>query len=132
MNLFKVGIACIQLAKTQGLKVIGTAGSDAGLKLVKEQGADYVFNHREKNYMEKIKSSFPDGIELVLEMLANVNLENDLYILKWKKGRVVVCLICWCFLFTVPFIILVHILNWYTFETKRQKVDIFFSNKLYS
>ena len=92
MNLFKVGIACIQLAKTQGLKVIGTAGSDAGLKLVKEQGADYVFNHREKNYMEKIKSSFPDGIELVLEMLANVNLENDLNILKSKKGRVVVCI----------------------------------------
>ena len=40
--------------------------------------------------MEKIKALCPDGLELVLEMLANVNLDNDLNILKWKKGRVVV------------------------------------------
>jgi D-arabinose 1-dehydrogenase-like Zn-dependent alcohol dehydrogenase len=40
--------------------------------------------------MEKIKALCPDGIELVLEMLANVNLDNDLNILKWKKGRIVV------------------------------------------
>ena len=40
--------------------------------------------------MEKIKALFPDGLELVLEMLANVNLNNDLQILRWKKGRVVV------------------------------------------
>ena len=57
---------------------------------VKSQGADHIFNHREKGYMEKIKSLYPDGLELVLEMLANVNLENDINILKWKKGRVVV------------------------------------------
>ena len=92
MDLFKVGIACIQLAKSQGLKVIGTAGSDAGLKLVKDQGVDCVFNHKEKNYMDKIKTLYPEGIDLVLEMLANVNLENDLHILKSKKGRVVVCI----------------------------------------
>ena len=40
--------------------------------------------------MEKIKAICPDGIELILEMLANVNLNNDLQILRWKKGRVVV------------------------------------------
>jgi len=57
---------------------------------VQAQGADHVFNHREKGYMEKIKALCPDGLELVLEMLANVNLDNDLNILKWKKGRVVV------------------------------------------
>ena len=33
---------------------------------------------------------FPDGLDLVLEMLANVNLNNDLQVLKWKKGRIVV------------------------------------------
>ena len=57
---------------------------------MKDIGADYVFNHREPNYMEKIKAICPDGIELILEMLANVNLNNDLQILRWKKGRVVV------------------------------------------
>lgn len=83
-------MAAIQLAKAHGMKIIGTAGSESGLDLVKSQGADYVFNHKEPNYMEKIKALFPDGLELVLEMLANVNLNNDLQILRWKKGRVVV------------------------------------------
>ena len=78
------------MAKASGLKVIGTAGSAAGMQLVQEQGADFVFNHKNPNYMEKIKEIFPDGIEIVLEMLANVNLNNDIQILKWKKGRVVV------------------------------------------
>lgn len=72
------------------MKIIGTAGTQAGLDLVKQQGADFVFNHREEGYMEKIKSLFPDGIDIILEMLANVNLNNDLQILKFKKGRIAV------------------------------------------
>jgi NADPH:quinone reductase len=85
-----VGLACVQLAKAHGMTVIGTAGSEAGIDLLKNQGADFVFNHRENNYMEKIKKTFTDGVDIVLEMLANVNLNNDLQILKYKKGRVVV------------------------------------------
>ena len=85
-----VGIATIQFAKTHGLKIIGTAGTKEGMELVKEQGADYVYNHKEENYMETVKHDHPDGIDIILEMLANVNLNNDLQILKAKKGRVVV------------------------------------------
>ncbi|CAF0822396.1 unnamed protein product [Brachionus calyciflorus] len=85
-----VGLACVQLAKSQGLRVIGTAGSEAGLELVKTTGADYVFNHREEGYMDKIKALNPEGLEIIIEMLANVNLANDIQILKWKKGRVMV------------------------------------------
>lgn len=85
-----VGLAAVQLAKANGMTVIGTAGSSAGLELVKNQGADHVFNHRDSDYMEKIKNMFPDGLDIILEMLANVNLNNDLQILRWKKGRVVV------------------------------------------
>jgi NADPH2:quinone reductase len=70
--------------------VIGTAGSNEGIELVTKQGADYVFNHRESDYMEKIKDLFPDGLDMIIEMLANVNLNNDLQLLRWKKGRVVV------------------------------------------
>jgi len=85
-----VGLAAIQLAKTIGMKIIGTAGSAQGLELVKSQGADHVFNHKDSDYMERIKELCPDGLDLVLEMLANVNLNNDLQILRWKRGRVVV------------------------------------------
>lgn len=85
-----VGLASIQLAKTIGMKIIGTAGSEPGLELIRSQGVEHVFNHREANYMERIKELCPDGIDLILEMLANVNLDNDIKILRWKKGRVVV------------------------------------------
>ena len=100
----KVGIAAIQLAKVHGMCVIGTAGSEAGIALVKSQGADHVFNHRDADYMDKIRALYPDGLELILEMLANVNLDKDIQILKWKKGRVMVGnsildLQCFSFLF---------------------------------
>ena len=87
-----VGIATIQLAKTHGLKIIGTAGTKEGMDLVREQGCDFVYNHKEKDYMEQVKHDNPEGIDIILEMLANVNLNNDLQILKFKKGRVVVSL----------------------------------------
>ncbi len=87
-----VGIATIQIAKTHGIKIIGTAGTKEGCELVRAQGAHLVYNHREKDYMEKVKQDNPDGIDIILEMLANVNLNNDLQILKFKKGRVVVSL----------------------------------------
>jgi NADPH2:quinone reductase len=78
------------LAKANGLRVIGTAGTELGMSDIKDQGADFVFNHREANYLDKIKEQFPNGVDIVIEMLANVNLNNDLQILKLKKGRVVV------------------------------------------
>ncbi len=87
---FKVGIASIQLAKANGLRIIGTAGTEQGMSDIKEQGADFVFNHKEANYLDKIKEQFPEGVDIVIEMLANVNLNNDLQILKMKKGRVIV------------------------------------------
>jgi NADPH:quinone reductase len=85
-----VGLAAVQLAKANEMTVIGTAGSNAGIDLLKSQGTDFVFNHKEKGYMDKIKELCPDGVDIVLEMLANVNLNNDLQIIRFKKGRVVV------------------------------------------
>src|ERR1035438_8461052 len=45
-----VGTAAVQLARAAGMVVIGTAGSDAGLNLVKEQGAHHVLNHSADGY----------------------------------------------------------------------------------
>jgi NADPH-dependent curcumin reductase CurA len=36
----------IQIAKQQGLKVIGSAGSDEKLQFMKDLGADIVFNYK--------------------------------------------------------------------------------------
>jgi len=85
-----VGIAAVQLARAAGLRVLGTAGSEAGMKLLREQGADEVFDHRAADHLEQIsKATTGRGVAVILEMLANVNLGKDLGILA-KGGRVIV------------------------------------------
>uniref|UniRef100_A0A914C365 Enoyl reductase (ER) domain-containing protein n=1 Tax=Acrobeloides nanus TaxID=290746 RepID=A0A914C365_9BILA len=84
-----VGIAACQIAKALGLQVVGTAGTENGIKLVEENGAEFVFNHREKDYVSKIQEKFPNGFDIILEMLANQNLDTDLTLIG-KNGRIVV------------------------------------------
>ena len=73
-----VGIAAIQWAKNAGLKVIGSASSEEGKALAIEQGADAVVDHTDDGHLEKVVE-LNDGreVEIIIEMLANVNLEND-------------------------------------------------------
>ena len=85
-----VGTAAVQLARAHCLRVFGTAGSEDGLKLAREQGADEVFDHRASEHFEQImKATGGHGVDVILEMLANVNLGKDLTILA-KGGRVVI------------------------------------------
>ena len=85
-----VGIAAIQLARKAGLRVIGTVGTEAGRELALAQGAHHVLNHREAGYLDKIQElTCGKGVDVILEMLANVNLDHDLPILA-TKGRVVI------------------------------------------
>src|SRR6185369_11863022 len=85
-----VGIAAVQLARGAGLRVIGTAGYEPGRKLVLEQGAHHVLNHHEEGYLDQISElTCGKGIDVVLEMLANVNLDKDLGIVA-TGGRIVV------------------------------------------
>ncbi|EPQ11277.1 Quinone oxidoreductase [Myotis brandtii] len=85
-----VGLAACQIARAYGLKVLGTAGTEEGKNIVLQNGAHEVFNHREVNYIDKIKTSVGEkGIDIILEMLANVNLSNDLNLLSYG-GRVII------------------------------------------
>ncbi len=85
-----VGTAAVQFARAAGLTVFGTAGSERGEKLVLEQGAHRVFNHHAPDYLQQITAATEGrGVNVILEMLANVNLGKDLTILA-KKGRVIV------------------------------------------
>ena len=85
-----VGIAAIQIARAHGMRVIGTAGTDAGLALIREQGAHEALNHRDQGYTDRILPLTGNaGVNVVLEMLANVNLDRDLDLLAFR-GRVVV------------------------------------------
>ncbi|NXJ69717.1 QOR oxidoreductase, partial [Rostratula benghalensis] len=85
-----VGIAACQIARAYGLKVLGTAGTEEGMKVVLRNGAHQVFNHREANYIDKIKEyTGVEGVDIIIEMLSNVNLAADLQLLSCA-GRVMV------------------------------------------
>ena len=85
-----VGTAAVQLAHAAGMSVIGTAGSERGRSLVTAQGADHILDHRAAGYLDEVsRITAGRGVDVVLEMLANVNLDKDLQILA-PGGRVVV------------------------------------------
>ena len=85
-----VGIASVQFARASGLAVIGTAGTDDGMALVKDEGAHHVLNHSSKGYLSEVmKLTGGQGVNIILEMLANENLANDLNVIG-RHGRVMV------------------------------------------
>jgi NADPH2:quinone reductase len=85
-----VGTAAVQLARAAGLTVIGTAGSDRGAQLVRDLGASHVLDHRLPDYLTEVSKITEDrGADIILEMLANVNLGKDLQVLA-RNGRVIV------------------------------------------
>jgi NADPH2:quinone reductase len=85
-----VGTAAVELGRSHGLRVIGTAGTAEGVALAREHGAHLVLNHRETGYLQQVMPfTGGAGVDVVLEMLANVNLDHDLDVLA-LHGRVVV------------------------------------------
>jgi NADPH2:quinone reductase len=85
-----VGVAAVQLANAAGLTVIGTAGTERGRKLVREQGAQHVLDHSSPGYLAEIgRLTEGRGPNIVLENLANVNLQKDLDAVA-RYGRIVV------------------------------------------
>ena len=73
-----VGLAAVQWAKHAGLTVIGTASSEEGKRLVAQKGADQVFDHTDEEHLDAIREATGGrGVDVSIEMLANVNLEND-------------------------------------------------------
>jgi NADPH2:quinone reductase len=85
-----VGIAAVQWAKNAGLTVIGTASSDEGKALVTKQGADAVFDHTDLDHLSDVHEfTGRKGVDIIIEMLANENLERDFEALA-MFGRIVV------------------------------------------
>ena len=85
-----VGSAAVQMARAMGLTVFGTGGTQKGVDLVRREGAHQVFDHSKAGYQEEIlKTTGGRGVDIVLEMLANVNLSADLKLLA-INGRVII------------------------------------------
>jgi NADPH2:quinone reductase len=85
-----VGIAAVQLARVLGLTVFGTASTEKGRDLVLREGAHQVFDHSKPGYLGEImKATSGRGVDIILEMLANVNLANDMRHIA-TNGRIIV------------------------------------------
>lgn len=85
-----VGLACVQMSHAHGCTVIGTGGSPKGRELLQKEGAHHVLDHTAPDYLDQLmKLTNGKGVDAILEMLANVNLDKDLTVLA-KFGRVVV------------------------------------------
>ena len=85
-----VGIAAVQIARSLGMTVIATAGSDKGRRLAAEQGAHHVFDHNDPTHGQSLRHvSAGRGADVILEMLANINLATDLEVVA-AGGTIVV------------------------------------------
>ncbi len=85
-----VGTAAVQLARARGVRIIGTASSERGKNLVLANGADYVLDHSNDDYLKQIvEITGGRGVDVIIELLANKNLGKDLPLLA-LKGRIVV------------------------------------------
>ena len=84
-----VGTAAVQIARANGLTVVGTAGTKEGMNVVSSCGAHHVYNHNHKNYDKKMVEHLGTGFDIIIEHLANINLSRDLQMAK-DNARVMV------------------------------------------
>ena len=85
-----VGIAAVQLARARGLTVIGTAGTARGRQVVLDQGAHHALDHTASGYLDEVlRLTGSKGADVILEMLANANLQKDLGVIA-MRGRIAV------------------------------------------
>jgi NADPH2:quinone reductase len=85
-----VGTALVQMGRLIGMRVIGTAGTEAGRELAARVGAELVLDHGDPEHLRRaVEATGGRGLDLIVELLANVNLGHDLPALA-RNGRVVV------------------------------------------
>ncbi|KAJ5359257.1 NADP-dependent oxidoreductase RED1 [Penicillium cataractarum] len=86
-----VGQIVGQLAKHEGLRVIGSVGSDEKLDfIINELGFDGGFNYKNEKPADALARLAPEGIDIYYENVGGEHLEAALNAMK-NFGRVVVC-----------------------------------------
>jgi NADPH-dependent curcumin reductase CurA len=86
-----VGSAVCQLARLRGCKVIASAGSEAKVKLLREElGANYAFNYKDGEPLAHLKQAAPGGIDVYFDNTGGPQLEAALAALK-DRGRIAMC-----------------------------------------
>jgi hypothetical protein len=83
-----VGQIVGQIAKHEGMKVIGSVGDDAKLDwIVKELGFDGGFNYKKEKPLEALKRLLPEGIDIYYDNVGGEQLEAAITFMK-QYGRI--------------------------------------------
>ncbi|KAK3950623.1 hypothetical protein QBC32DRAFT_216991 [Pseudoneurospora amorphoporcata] len=86
-----VGQVVGQIAKREGLKVIGSVGSDQKLDFIlNELGFDGGFNYKKEKPLDALKRLAPEGIDIYYENVGGEHLQAALESLN-QFGRIVAC-----------------------------------------
>lgn len=85
-----VGMVVGQLAKIQGCRVIGTAGSDEKVAYLKELGFDEAINYKTANIAEALATAAPNGIDCYFDNVGGP-ITDAVYDLLNKHARIALC-----------------------------------------
>ncbi|KAL6865243.1 hypothetical protein ACP4OV_016394 [Aristida adscensionis] len=86
-----VGQVVGQLAKIAGCYVVGSAGSDEKVALLKSRfGYDDAFNYKKEDVAAALRRCLPGGIDLYYDNVGGATLDAALLHMR-RRGRVVVC-----------------------------------------
>jgi NADPH2:quinone reductase len=84
-----VGIACVQLAKRAGARVIATSSSDEKLERLKQYGMDVGVNYRDGDFVEAVRTATDGrGADLVVDSVGGRTLEGSIACAAYR-GRVI-------------------------------------------
>jgi NADPH2:quinone reductase len=85
-----VGIAAVQIGKTLGATVIGTAGGPEKLAIAKRVGADVVVDYRDPDWVEQVKAATGGrGADVVYDSVGGDVTDQSLKCIAWN-GRLLV------------------------------------------
>ena len=85
-----IGTHAIQVARALDSRVAVTAGSTAKLDLCKELGAEIVINHRDEDFVERVRAGTDGaGADVILDIIGAAYLDRNVDALA-NDGRVVV------------------------------------------
>ncbi|NIB41573.1 NADP-dependent oxidoreductase [Pseudomaricurvus alkylphenolicus] len=86
-----VGSLVGQLAKAEGLRVVGTAGSDDKCRWLEEElGFDKAINYKSANLRQALADATPDGVDLYFENTGG-EIQHAVFERMNAHGRIIVC-----------------------------------------
>ncbi len=84
-----IGTTAIQIAKSRGVRIFVTAGSDEKCEFCLKLGADHAINYRQQDFVEEIKKTTDGhGVQVVLDMIGGDYFPRNLKSLA-VEGRLV-------------------------------------------